>query len=336
MAPWFLDADNGVLLALRCIGQRVITSNRICEYALSSTADGGRTWRLGTLPTGVFRTVDDPAVPRLYALDNGALLLEDGETDRRWLTTDRGGGWQEQPAAVSGSVPAAPVGSVVLAGCPACRSAGLTLLRSAPIGASGSVTSTVVGMVPPAGLGPGDVASLLDGANGAVWWAADGSGWIVGSSVATGAWVARTDDGGARWQRTSFAVALQDGTAGEPQGVSTRDGRVVHVLIATPTGQALRRSEDGGRHWRSVAMPGEQSTGWTIVTLPDGGVLAVGGNNVEVLAPVPGARFEPLPNAPPLLAVVDAGGRYAGVAVARPNELWTSIDGRNWELLTVR
>jgi hypothetical protein len=304
-----------------------------CDYRVATTTDGGRTWRIATLPES-----NGHPPPTPFLVGERTIVADSLDGPARWVSRDSGRSWTKTGKSVEGTTGSVPDGSPVLGFCPGPDDG---RCDAVPIVLTEDGTATRLDVAEPAGLALDQVDEDLSvlAEDGSVWLSDHVSLPRTGDILPA---VAVSRDRGRTWVNRAVPAP------GEIEGVTTVDGVTAYAVVTelrpstaapeTET-QTVVRTSDGGLTWDPMALPPESDpdpnpsvdsggTQWSVAALPDGGALLADSASGDVYrTDATGTRFTPAPGVPRLTEISPVRGGYLGTG---GRHVWYSTNGDEW------
>ena len=307
----FADPDRGFLLSATC------ENPSSCTNWISTTLDGGHTWRSSVAPGRLGATSADK-LPSLYVTGSAITLLGPDATGLIRASSEDGETWQvTEAAALTTRSQSDP---------PLAGDAHLVALGPQPCGRQvAGLTATGLTAVPQ----PPPIS---------VCWTApvragDGAWWVGGTADGRPA-VAVSRDGGTTWQRTLFS-SLPEGSG---QARVSMQGRDVFAVLVDPTATpawliGVAVSDDGGATFGPVRPTAGQATiGGDLVPLLDGRLLLVDGVGHWLVSDDRGTTWHRLDGLHQTTRLARTQSGYVAYGMATIYTAF-SVDGTTWQKL---
>jgi hypothetical protein len=309
--PWeyyFVGERTGYALAGNCP-----PGSSDCELWITSTVDGGGTWRWRRVP-GRSYPRDDTTWLNLRAWGAGLVYLDDLVPSRPALfSADGGATWVERPSTPQGTVDEIPPGApTTVEPGDEPQSIRISVLR--PDGTAGWLTAA-----PPAHFSRYPTEPVTG---------QDGSVWVRGGDD-TRPWLFVTRDRGRTWTEVPLPPDAYAETLASNGGfLETWDGRTVYLVDQWR--YRVWRTTDDGQRWQEIEATPKPTVDVPMLpaATPDGGLMLNDSSGRQVYAVGPtGSRFEPQTGLP-FTTVGRVGARLVG---GGPDGIThTSADGRTW------
>jgi photosystem II stability/assembly factor-like uncharacterized protein len=305
----FADTDRGYLLTLDCASA--------CRIGFATTVDGGRSWQVRQLPSGVGgASADRP--PRLWAAGTWAVVAGDGPA--AYASTDGGATWMQVRS----------------------KDENVVSMQPGPLLWLDTGSGQIRAWLP-----DGEPAILQYQPEMTVRWVSgirsgDGSWWAGGVDTGGRPALAVSHDGGASWPR----VALPDAPTGGYEVRVATLGQTVYAAVLGPPGpagtlhreiRAIYRSTDGGANFTRTFSGGVPGTVvGDLVPLVDDRLLLAGSDHHWYVSADGGATFRDAPDLLPVGHFARTPAGYVAYDLLGGGWCAFSADGSNWFKLNVK